>query len=124
MKKKFLITIYIIISALLISCREDVNVTTVMPSITNDIQIDYGVFELTSVSSYFDSYCGGLYGNEQEAKEWVEIIESKYNIDVLISSVYEARKESVVFNFSYKSEEYDYINKGIETGFISGLFYV
>ncbi|GEM_PF-6847132 len=57
MKRKFLIAIYIIISALLISCGEDVNVTTAMPSITNDIQIDYGVFELTSVSSYFDSYC-------------------------------------------------------------------
>ena len=50
MKKKFLITIYIIISVLLISCGEDVNVTTAMPSsnpigvASSNLQNDTGTY--------------------------------------------------------------------------------
>jgi len=121
-KRKFFIILFMII-AIITSCsgKEDVNAPAEVKIDEN--QNEFYFFELTSVSPYFDSLYGGGFGDKKEAANWVEIIESKYNIKVQISSEYQARFEHILYNISYESSEYDYIKKGIEEGFISGLFY-
>jgi hypothetical protein len=124
MRKNLSLITYLLVIILLASCNRDNVQSTPLQTVIESEKTEFIIFELTSVSPYFDSYCGGEYGDKEAAADWVSIIESEYNISLKISSEYSSRKEGVLFNFSYQSSEYEYIKKGIEQGFISGLFYV
>ncbi len=124
MRKNLILIIYLFAFILFSSCSGENVQNTPLQTIIESEKNEFTIFELTSISPYFDSYCGGEYGDKEEAADWVSIIESEYNISLKISSEYSSRKAGVLFNFSYQSSEYEYIKKGINRGFISGLFYV
>ncbi|MFO7612081.1 MAG: hypothetical protein R6W99_06315 [Clostridia bacterium] len=86
---------------------------------------DENVFELTSASSFFYSLeTPGDKEADEACDDWYKVIESTFNIELNILSVYRDYVNQKIYLPQYSAKEVNYIMSSIENDDIKGLFQV